>query len=126
MASFSSRHPLRLGQNPASNDENLELDSNQHPRTAGINVHGMSDVQMITTKRKREDWDKKLERRFRNWIIKKSLSFLYRIIILFLMLLGMLYVFGIIDIPELLKVLAKNTKEIGKSIFASFQNSTVG
>lgn len=83
-------------------------------------------METVVMARKKDEFGQKAGRRIRRWIIKKTLQFLYSILVLTLMILGILFLVTGIEIDEILRVFVNGSKQIGNVLLSSMLNTTVG
>lgn len=83
-------------------------------------------METVVMARKKDDLGQKAGRRIRRWITKKTLQFLYSILVLTLMILGVLFLVTGIELDEILRVFVNNSKQIGNALLSSMLNTTVG
>lgn len=89
--------------------------------------HQLGEVmETVGMARKKDDLGQKVERRIRRWIIRKTLQFLYSILVLTLMILGILFLMTGLGLDEILKIFVNGSKQIGKVVISSMLNVTAG
>ena len=89
--------------------------------------HQLGEVmETIVMARKKDEIGQKVERRIRRWIIKKTLQFLYSLIVLALMILGILFLTTSIGLDEILRFFVNGSQQLGRAVISSMLNVTVG
>lgn len=83
-------------------------------------------METIVMARKKDEIGQKVERRIRRWIIKKTLQFLYSLIVLALMILGILFLTTSIGLDEILRFFVNGSQQLGRAVISSMLNVTVG